>query len=191
MIDKDRGFNMLELYNETILINVYDSLTLQPHNLTWNATDFKDRALFFKVSFEKPLSVSKNLVQTNRRDIINVQINKSDIFTSRENPANRLNKEDLSRNATVSKQLINEGFSLIFPSRLSLLEDSQEGITFSTFGINFLIAASLSGVMQAFNVMQLFAYLTLMNLEYPANAQMFSKANLKFVSLDIIDPVAV
>lgn len=53
------------------------------------------------------------------------------------------------------------------------------------------MVAAMTPLIQTFDVMQLVAYLTMMNLQYPSNAQVFSKANIKFVNLDLIDPVAV
>ena len=54
--------------------------------------------------------------------------------------------------------------------------------------MNFFISASLVHVIGMFHSLQIMCFQTMMNLQYPANAQVFSAAVINILNVDILDP---
>ena len=69
-----------------------------------------------------------------------------------------------------------------------LLAFSFEGAMTSSIILNWLVFLALAHFICMFNSLQIIVFQTMMNLEYPGNAQMLAYAIIQVINIEILSP---
>ena len=69
-----------------------------------------------------------------------------------------------------------------------VITDSMNTVMATQATMNFFLSASLVHVLGMFHSLQVMCFQTMMNLQYPSNAQLFVTAIISILNVDILNP---
>jgi hypothetical protein len=186
MFDQTAGFVLSRINNQSLRVEVQNSLTGETSAMTWSPVSYKEQTLVLSMNISDPVKISQN---AEYQDEVVVQVLDKEMLTSRDKKF--CISDDTELKKELKRQLKDDS-----PSRTLVASEKYVSATINSvavvhMAINFFVAAGLMHLLSMMNSLQIMSFQTMLNVYFPANASLVSAFIIKILNVDLISPEIV